>query len=270
MVTTSGFIIAALMIYIGATAYLFSLLKKRQNLQHNTLGMLTGSAILCHGIGLYAIMVQPEGFYLGIDKVFALMMFSINIIVAISSLRKPLHNLFILLFPITVLSLITTVVTADHSTNNEALLSNVPKGISLHIILSIIAYSLLSMAVLQALLLHWQNSHLKNHQPSGLIKHLPPLQTMESLMFELLWIGVILLTCAILLGVFYIENIFAQHLTHKTALSIMAWIIFSILLWGRVKSGWRGNQAIRWVLGGFCMLMLAYFGSKLALEVILV
>ena len=88
-------------------------------------------------------------------------------------------------------------------------------------------------------------------------------------MFELLWAGVILLAAAIGLGALYIENMFAQHLVHKTVLSLIALAIFSILLCGRVKWGWRGNRAIRWVLAGFCTLMLAYFGSKLVLEVIL-
>jgi ABC-type uncharacterized transport system permease subunit len=67
----------------------------------------------------------------------------------------------------------------------------------------------------------------------------------------------------------FLENMFAQHLAHKTILSILAWLVFAILLAGRWLAGWRGRTAIRWTLGGFISLMLAYFGSKFVLEVIL-
>jgi ABC-type uncharacterized transport system permease subunit len=62
---------------------------------------------------------------------------------------------------------------------------------------------------------------------------------------------------------------FAQHLAHKTVLSIFAWFLFGVLLIGRARYGWRGTIAIRWTLGGFMSLMLAYFGSKMVLEWIL-
>jgi ABC-type uncharacterized transport system permease subunit len=145
-----------------------------------------------------------------------------------------------------------------------------PTGIALHILLSVVAYSLLSAAVLQALLVSWQNDRLKSKHVSGVIRHLPALQTMENLLFEFVWVGVALLTAGLIVGAFYIDNMFAQHLAHKTILSAIAWLIFVILLWGRILRGWRGPYAIRWILGGFCTLMLAYFGSKLVLEVILV
>ena len=67
----------------------------------------------------------------------------------------------------------------------------------------------------------------------------------------------------------FLEDIFAQHLVHKTVLSLVAWCIFAILLWGRHVLGWRGNTAVKLTLAGFVVLMLAFFGSKLVLEVIL-
>ena len=67
----------------------------------------------------------------------------------------------------------------------------------------------------------------------------------------------------------FVQHMFAQHLAHKTVLSITAWAVFAVLLWGRWRFGWRGRTAIRWSLGGFVILALAYFGSKLVLEVLL-
>ena len=114
-----------------------------------------------------------------------------------------------------------------------------------------------------------QEHHLRNRQPGGYIRALPPLQVMERLLFQMIGTGFALLSAALLTGFFFLEDIFAQQLVHKTVLSIAAWVIFGVLLWGRWKFGWRGRTAIRWTLSGFIFLLLAYFGSKAVLELIL-
>ena len=92
---------------------------------------------------------------------------------------------------------------------------------------------------------------------------------MERVLFELVWSGVVLLTLSIISGLIFLDNMFAQHLVHKTVLSLGAWIIFTTLLVGRYRFGWRGMRAVRWTLGGCILLLLAYFGSKFVLEVLL-
>jgi ABC-type uncharacterized transport system permease subunit len=49
----------------------------------------------------------------------------------------------------------------------------------------------------------------------------------------------------------------------------LSWLIFSALLIGRHRYGWRGRTALRWTLTGFGTLLLAYVGSRFVLEVIL-
>jgi ABC-type uncharacterized transport system permease subunit len=242
------------------------LLLKRQALQQRWLFITTACAIVLHGFSIYTLVLTHNGVDLAISKVTSLVMFSINLIVLVSCLRKPVHSLFILLLPISAISMALILIypSPDHTPRYLGV------GIGIHIMLSIVAYSLLLLAVLQALLLYWQNSQLKKRQLSGLIKYFPPLQTMEALMFELVWVGVILLASGIIIGILYIDDMFGQQLAHKTILSIIAWCIFVTLLWGRSLWGWRGNQAVHWILVGFCVLMLGYFGSKLVLEVILV
>jgi ABC-type uncharacterized transport system permease subunit len=92
---------------------------------------------------------------------------------------------------------------------------------------------------------------------------------MESLLFQMIGLGFALLSVTLATGFIYLEDMFAQRVAHKTVLSIAAWIIFAILLWGRLQFGWRGRIAIRWTLGGFVALLLAFLGSKLVLEVLL-
>lgn len=137
--------------------------------------------------------------------------------------------------------------------------------LKVHILCSVFAYSVLSLASVQALVLAVQDNVLHGHKPSVLIMSLPPLQTMERLLFAMVWTGFILLTLALGFGFFEVEQLF----THKVILSVIAWCIFGALLIGRVFLGWRGRTAIRYTLSGVTFLIMAFFGSKLVLELIL-
>lgn len=88
-------------------------------------------------------------------------------------------------------------------------------------------------------------------------------------MFSLIGSGLLFLTLSLASGFVFLENMFAQHLAHKTVLALIAWLVFSTLLLGRIRFGWRGIVAIRWTLAGFATLLLAYLGSKLVIELIL-
>ncbi len=256
------FNIAAIAIYLAASGHLISRTRRQLGSARTWLLPTTAVALLCHAAGGYGSLFTNAGLNLGFFEVGSLIFWVINLLVLISGLRKPLHNLFIFLFPLSALALISSLIVPSSS----ALFTNITPGIAGHILLSILAYSLLIIATLQAVLLAYQNHQLKHKHPSGVVKLLPPLQTMEALLFELLWLGEILLTLAIATGALFVDDLMAQHLAHKTVFSVLAWLIYGTLLCGRHFLGWRGNSAIRWSLGGFSALMLAYFGSKFVLE----
>jgi ABC-type uncharacterized transport system permease subunit len=142
----------------------------------------------------------------------------------------------------------------------------IPLSIASHVFLSITAYALLALAVCQSILLKIQEQHLHAHEINGFINKLPPLQTMERLLFQSLRIGFYLLTLSLITGFIFIDDFFAQHLMHKTILSLVAWVIFAALIFGRKLFGWRGKQAIIATQVGFGVLVIAYFGSKFVLE----
>ena len=148
------------------------------------------------------------------------------------------------------------------------LVSEESYGMLSHIALSVTAYSLFTLAAIQAVLLYVQNRQLKRNYNSLLVRNLPPLQTMESLLFEMVWAGVVLLVLAIVTGAVFIEDLFAQDLAHKTIFSLLSLLVFVGLLVGRYTKGWRGITASRWTLAGCALLMLAFYGSKFVLELI--
>ena len=227
--------------------------------------MLGLAAVFIHASILYPAIITAGGLNLGIFYAASLVAMTTALLLLLASFVEPVENLGIPVFAVAALSIALTIIFPDPYIITKA----TSWQLDSHILASLLAYSILGLAVLQAILLAIQDSHLRNRTPGGFIRALPPLQTMESLLFQMIATGFTLLTLALVTGVLFLEDIFSQHLVHKTTLSIIAWIVFAILLWGRWRFGWRGRVAIRWTIGGFIFLMLAYFGSKFVLELII-
>lgn len=140
-----------------------------------------------------------------------------------------------------------------------------------HLLVSMLAYSLLTVAAAQALLMALLERHLHGAALPGHLRALPPLLTMERLLFRILGMGFVLLSLTLGSGMLFSEEVFGRplHFSHKVVFSIAAWLIFALLLAGRRVYGWRGRTALYWTLAGFCAVVLAYTGSKFVLEVIL-
>lgn len=229
-------------------------------------GILLGFAGLAlHGVLLWAELFTSGGVNLSFFNAVSLAAWTVCALLLFSTLSKPVENLAILALPLAAL----TVLLDLRFPGSHMLPENSGWALRAHVLTSMLAYSLLTLASAQALLLAVQDNHLRTHHPGGFIRALPPLQTMESLLFEMIGLGFALLTVTLVTGFIYLEDMFAQHLVHKTILSLVAWIVFAVLLWGRYRFGWRGRKAIRWTLVGFAVLMLAYFGSKAVIELIL-
>lgn len=190
--------------------------------------------------------------------------FVINLMLYLACLVKSVEHLGLIVLPIAIACLGLNILFFDPDTG-VALSS----GIQAHIITSIIAFSVLCLSAVQAILLFFQERVLKQHSNTGILRALPSLHDNETLLFQSISFGVMILTAALVTGFVYLDDIFAQHLVHKTTLSSLAWVVFVILLWGRMQFGWRGATAIRWSLAGFTFLILAYFGSKFVLELVL-
>jgi len=141
----------------------------------------------------------------------------------------------------------------------------------LHLALAFSAYSLFTIAALHALLIALAQKHLHKAVPPAVVAGLPPLLTLEKLLFRMIQVGFVLLTLTLLSGVVFSEEIFGQPapFNHKTVFGLISWLIFAALLLGRRIYGWRGRTAIYWTLSGFMSLMLAYVGVKFVLEVVL-
>lgn len=232
--------------------------------QNKTITVIGAAAILLHGITSYIGFYTTVGIDLGLYPMLSLTTFAVTSVLWISGLRRDVNSLFVVVFPVAAVSVLLQLSIEGAYTPRD----DISRGIGTHIVLSVFAYALLTVAALQAAFLSFGNYELKHHKLET-VKRLPPLETMEALMFEMLGAGLILLSLSILSGFLFLQDIRNPGLIHHTVITMAAWLVFAILLWGRVKLGWRGAIASRWALSGFALLVVGYFGSKLVIEVIL-
>lgn len=241
---------------------------RRQLGRDDALWMLHGTAglaVFCHvGVVLHGIW-HAHTLVISLGTALSLFAVQAALLQWLFNFRQPITALGLVVYPVAALCLLAG---QWLPVGNEASAA-LDWPLQLHILLSLLAYGTLTLGAVQAVVLAVQHRRLHDHSPRGTSMGLPPLQTMEHLLFRLIAAGFFLLSLAILSGGLFIDNLFAQHLAHKTILSIIAWIFFAVLLWGRWRYGWRGRLAVRWTLAGYGVLILAYFGSKLVLELIL-
>ncbi len=147
-----------------------------------------------------------------------------------------------------------------------------------HFIVATISVGLLSLAAMQAMLmsvydraLHRQIGIVPNSRLSYWLEDLPPLMTIEGLLFSLIYVGFALLSLTVFSGLLFSQTLFGKPLVfdHKTIFALISWFLFAGLLVARWRVGLRGSAAIRWVLGAYVVLLLAYVGSRFVLEVVL-
>ena len=142
---------------------------------------------------------------------------------------------------------------------------------AIHVAVALVSYALFIVAALQALLLMGLERRLHRRLPDPGADSLPPLLTLERFLFRLVGAGFALLTVTLATGILFSEQLFDRPvvLTHKSVFSVLGWLTFGGLLWGRWRYGWRGRVALRWILAGTAFVFLAYLGSKFVLEVLL-
>lgn len=256
--------LSAALLYAIASTLLGLRLFRRETPQTMLVQAIGGLALPLHLISVHTQIYQPGGLDLGIFHVVSLVGWLIATFAIGMSLYKPVISIALVAFPLAMLGIILSLAIPS----GYPLLTRLSPGAESHILLSILAYSVLTIAAAQAILVAIQDKQLRTHK-RGLMNALPPLQTMESLLFSLIGTGFVLLSLAILSGFLTLDDLFAQHVAHKTVLTLAAWTVFAALLAGRHWLGWRGPTAIRFTLWGFALLLLGFYGSKVVLEVIL-
>ncbi|OGS91023.1 MAG: cytochrome C biogenesis protein [Gallionellales bacterium GWA2_60_18] len=230
-------------------------------------GHLVLLPLALHGWVLVQDVFAGGGFNLSVANAVSLIIWLTLLVYWAARFFYPVGCLQTLVLPLAaVVVLLPGLFPSAHQLTNTALFA-----FKAHLATAMLAYSLFTIAVLHAVLISQVEKNLHHAALPRVLQSLPPLLTMETLLFRMIAFGLVLLTLTLISGVMFSEEIFgkAWQLNHKVLFGFISWAVFAVLLWGHYSYGWRGRTAVRWTVGGFALLLLAYLGSKFVLEVLL-
>jgi ABC-type uncharacterized transport system permease subunit len=224
-------------------------------------------ALLLHAMLLYRGIFTAAGLNLGLGYAISLIVWLTLLIYWFAQFSLRIGALSNLILPVAAVAVLLPALLPQ----GRVLPYSGMTSFHVHLLLSIVAYSLLTIAALHALLMAALDKGLHGRAMAAWLRELPPLVPMERLLFSLLTVGFAALTLSLVSGIWFSEAWFGKafQFTHKIVFGILSWLVFAVLLFGRWRYGWRGRKAVRWTLIGFALLLLAYVGSKFVLEVIL-
>ena len=243
--------VTAIVLYLASALMLVMPL-----LHHRHLPRICGLSLAAIAVVIHAgiiLGVHRGGVDLHFFAALSLVSACIAALCLLVNLLRPVATLGVIIFPLAAVLLLVDIFIAPPTHPLP-----IDWQIKLHVTFGLLAFSVLSVAAVLAILLALQEHALRNRRLNGIATALPPLTLTETLMFQLINAGFALLSLTLLSGILFVDNLFAQHLVHKTVLSIAAWIVFGALLFGRWRYGWRGRRAVQLTLAGTVLLLLAY------------
>ena len=262
------FQITILLLYLlAAVAFAMSRLPRFASQERLFLALATAFAaigIAIHAQDLFAQMNQANGLSVSLAGAVSLIGLQLALIGLIGALEPTLRGMTAGLLFLAAVAIIPMDMQPD-----VPVTLNLSWQLQAHILIAMFAYGLLTAGAIVAVYALIQDRRLKAGKLSSGNRLFAPLETTEKMLFSVTAAGFSVLLLAVLSGFAFVENLFAQHLVHKTAFSLLALLLFGILVAGRVFAGWRGKRAVYLYLWGFVFLCLAYFGARFVLEELL-
>ncbi|NNN44490.1 MULTISPECIES: inner membrane protein YpjD [unclassified Vibrio] len=257
-------IVAAVLYFLSIAAIVPGLVNQT-GVKAKTVFISAALGLFFHAWLLVGLILHSSGQNLSILNVASLISFIISLVMSLAMFKARLWFLLPVVYSFSAINLsLAAFLPSTFITHLE----HDPK-LMVHISFALFSYSTLSIGALYALQLAWLDHKLKKKKGLSINPNLPPLMMVERHLFKIILIGNLLLTGTLLTGLFFVQDMFAQGKAHKGILSFIAWIVYSVLLWGHYQKGWRGRKVTWFAIAGATLLTLAYFGSRFVREIIL-
>jgi HemX protein len=133
-----------------------------------------------------------------------------------------------------------------------------------HVVVAFLGYAAFALAALVGLAYLLQERELKGSRRGiSIWARLPSLELMDRLNDRFTVAGFVLLTFTIVTGAFFARGVWGQMLSLVEPTELMAiatWLLYGVLLWGRLQGGWRGRRAALLTLVGFAIALVSLVG----------
>lgn len=237
-------------------------------LNRGLIGHMVLLPLVFHAYLLYGNLFSGGDLNLGLINALSLILWLTMLVYWVARFFYPIASLQTLVLPLAAGgALLPALFPAPH----HPLTNNLSFVLEAHILAAMFAYSLFTIGVLHAGLMSIVEKRLHHAMLPRVFQGLPPLLTMETLLFRIIGAGLVLLTLTLVSGVIFADQLFGKpwQFNHKMLFGFISWCVFAVLLLGHHYKGWRGRTAVRWTVSGFIFLLLAYLGTQFVLEVLL-
>jgi ABC-type uncharacterized transport system permease subunit len=236
-------------------------------LNRGVLGHAIAAPLALHGYLLYEVLLGGGELNLGLVSALSLILWMTVLVYWLARLFHQLAGLQTLVLPLAAVGVVLPALFPG----THALAQHASLAYNAHVFIAMLAYSMFTIAALHAGLMSLVEKRLHHAALPRVLQAVPPLLTMEILLFRIIAAGFILLTLTLVSGMVFSEEIFGKpwRFNHMTVLGVVSWAVFAVLLVGHYFYGWRGRTAVRWTMSGFVFLILAYLGTQFVLEVLL-
>jgi ABC-type uncharacterized transport system permease subunit len=257
-----------ILLYVAVAAlYAASLWLRPPRVPPATPMAIVALALVVHAVTIVRAVFTPDGIDLSFPQALSLVAWLTVVVAVMSGLLAKLPAVGNVILPVAALCALFPL--AGGPPHRFAYAGE--SWAAVHIAVALVGYALFTVAALQALLLAGLEKRLHSGVTRPESDGTVPLLTLERFMFRLVGAGFVLLTLTIASGLVFSEEVFGKPVTftHKNLFSVLGWITFAILLFGRWRYGWRGRPALYWILAGTALLVLGYLGSKFVSQVLL-
>lgn len=223
--------------------------------------------LMLHGYLLHQTLFMAGELNVGLVYVLSLILWMTMLVYWVARFFYPISSLQAMVLPLVAVgAVLPALFPAAHMRAGVSSLA-----FDAHVLAGLMVYSLFTIAVLHAGLMAMVEKRLHHATLPRVLRALPPLLTMETLLFRIIGAGFVLLTLTMISGVVFSEQVFGKpwEFNHKFVFGLVSWGVFAMLLAGHHFYGWRGRKAVHWTMSGYFFLLLGYLGSKFVIEVLL-
>ncbi|MGR3310329.1 MAG: cytochrome C assembly family protein [Candidatus Brocadiales bacterium] len=134
-----------------------------------------------------------------------------------------------------------------------------------HIIPIFFGYASFAVAFIVSIMYLTQERQLKSKAFGSLWEHLPPLETLDSVMWKSITFGFPLLTLGLICGVFWIKvsNVLGEawYLDSKVLFGTVTWLTYAALLHLRLAASYHGTKVACITIAGFVLVLITFLGT---------